>query len=554
MFALGDLSLTIKGGVQHGLWGGAIVNLGTQWHHETFLPDIISCRLPGCFAMTEMGHGSDVMSVETTITYLPATSEFDVHSPTASATKAYIGNAAEHGRAAAVFGQLWVDGTCHGVHTIVVPIRDEAGQAMPGVTLGDHGHKGGLLGVDNGTISFDHVRVPRTHLLNRYGGINEDGVYSSPIANPNARFFTMVGTLVRGRICVAAGAVQATRKALTIATTYGLRRSQFRAPGLGEEILLLDYRAHQRKLLPNIARAYAYGFSINEIAQQLQRLHDVDVPEPRQARELETRAAGLKAVLSRWANDTIQVCREACGGAGYMSDAGITLLRQDTDVFATFEGDNAVLLQLVAKGMLQDYARTWGEMDTVDLARHMARMVGEGFMERTAARTVIDRLVQTAQRTPDAELLTDRGWQVSMFEARERHIVEALARRMRRAKGLGDQEAFDVVNACQPHMLKAGIVHTDRIILEAFIAGIDAVEDPAVKLLLGKLCDLFVLDNLLDDATWFLEHNRMPNSRVNQLRQAVNGLCAELRSHAQLLIDGFGIPRAWIHSTLMGED
>lgn len=37
MMAMGDLSLTIKSGVQHGLFGGAITNLGTQWHHETFL-------------------------------------------------------------------------------------------------------------------------------------------------------------------------------------------------------------------------------------------------------------------------------------------------------------------------------------------------------------------------------------------------------------------------------------------------------------------------------------------------------------------------------------
>ena len=85
MVAMGDLSLTIKSGVQHGLFGGAIVNLGTAWHHETFLPGAIDVSLPGCFAMTEIGHGSDVQSLETTITYLPETDEFEVNSPTPSA-------------------------------------------------------------------------------------------------------------------------------------------------------------------------------------------------------------------------------------------------------------------------------------------------------------------------------------------------------------------------------------------------------------------------------------------------------------------------------------
>ena len=96
---------------------------------------------------------------------------------------------------------------------VLVPLRDESGRDLPGVTTGDHGHKGGLLGIDNGTISFDHVRVPRLMLLDRYGGVDEEGRYHSPIESKNARFFTMLGTLVRGRICVGGGAASAARSA-----------------------------------------------------------------------------------------------------------------------------------------------------------------------------------------------------------------------------------------------------------------------------------------------------------------------------------------------------
>ncbi|WP_197510269.1 acyl-CoA dehydrogenase family protein [Tessaracoccus coleopterorum] len=170
----------------------------------------------------------------------------------------------------------------------------------------------------------------------------------------------MLGTLVRGRICVGGGAASATRKALTIATNYADRRRQFREPGLGEEILLLDYLAHQRRLLPNIAQAYAFGFAQNQLALDLQKVTDQAGSDTQAARTLETFAAGMKAAQTRWANDTIQQCREACGGAGYMSDNAITLLRQDADVFATFEGDNTVLLQLVAKALLLHYRTSWG--------------------------------------------------------------------------------------------------------------------------------------------------------------------------------------------------
>lgn len=546
MLALGDLSLTIKSGVQHGLFGGAITNLGTEWHHGTFLPGAIDVSLPGCFAMTEIGHGSDVQSIETTITYLPESDEFEVDSPTPRATKAYIGNAARDGRMAVVFGQLHVGGEHHGVHAILVPLRDDDGGPLDGVACGDHGHKGGLLGIDNGTIAFDHARVPRRMLLNRYGGVDDEGAYHSPIASKNARFFTMLGTLVRGRICVGAGAASAARKALTIAIDYGVRRRQFRSPGLGDEIPLLDYLTHQRRLLPPLAAAYAHGFAINELAQQLQRVQDSEGADPQAARELETRAAGIKAALTRFATDTIQVCREACGGAGYMSANGITLPRQDVDIFATFEGDNTVLLQLVAKALLLDYKTTWGEMDLRGTAQATAKLIGGTVMERTTARSVIDRLIATAKRTPQERQLLARGWHVQMFEFRERHLIEGLAKRMRAAGKLKDDTQWQAINACQTHMLETARAHIDRVVLEAFIQGIEDCKDEYVTSLLVKLCDLYALSTIEANRAWYMEHEAFDPRRSKMITRTVDALCGELRTKAGPLAEGLGVPRAWL--------
>src|ERR1700755_2787076 len=71
--AFGDLSLLVKCGVQFGLFGGAILHLGTDHHHRTYLRAATSMELPGCFAMTETGHGSNVQALGTTATYDPAT-------------------------------------------------------------------------------------------------------------------------------------------------------------------------------------------------------------------------------------------------------------------------------------------------------------------------------------------------------------------------------------------------------------------------------------------------------------------------------------------------
>jgi len=554
MLAHGDLSLTVKSGVHFGLFGGAVTNLGTQWHHETFLPDIISLRLPGCYAMTEEGHGSDVQSLETTITYLPDTDELEIHSPTPSATKSYIGNAARDARMAVVFGQLVVGGESHGIHAVLVPIRDEAGSTLPGVTIGDHGAKGGLAGVDNGTLRFDHVRVPRRMLLDRYGGVDEHGGYHSPIDSAGRRFFTMLGTLVRGRICVAAGGGVAARRGLSIATRYAARRRQFTAPGYEGEVVLLDYLAHQRKLLPGIATAYALGFAQNELVAALDRVVNAAERDQRAQRELETRAAGMKAVATRFANDILQVCREACGGAGYMAENQLTLLRSDADVFATFEGDNTVLLQLVAKGLLTNYKEMWGDLDMLGMVQAAVRSFSGTVIERTAARPVIERLVRAAQGKSEEETLLDRGWHVQMFEERERHVLESLAQRMRAASAERGEDAFEAFNRTQDHVLLAARTHVDRVVLEAFIAGIDACADEDAREILEKLCDLYALSSLEADRGWFQEHNRMTAGQAKSITRAVNQLCAELRPHAIALVEGLGVPEHWLGAAFLRED
>lgn len=547
VLSYGDLSTVIKSGVQFGLFAGAVANLGTRWHQDTFLPDITSMKLLGCYAMTELGHGSDVAGLETTITYVPETDEYEVHSETPEATKAYIGNAARDGSMAVVFGQLLVRGKHHGVHAVLVPIRDEQGAALPGVTILDHGVKGGLLGVDNGMLRFDRVRVPRRMLLDRYGGVDESGRYVSPIENANRRFFTMLGTLVRGRVCIAGGAGIAARTALSIATRYALKRRQFAAPGRPDGVLLLDYLTHQRRLLPSVARAYALGFAQNELAASLVHIQGGGDHTERDQRRLETMAAGLKATATRFANDTIQECREACGGAGYMAENRLVGLRADADVFATFEGDNTVLLQLVTKALLTDYRQVWGDLDRVGMVQATARMVSGTVLERTAANLLVDRLVATARRRPEELALVDRAWHAYLFEERERHSLESLARRMRRA----DSRDFEAVNRLGDHMLFVAHAHLERVLLEAFIAGIEACTDPDAKAVLERLCSLYALSSIDADSAWFLEHNRISTGRAKAVGAQLNALCAELRPDALALIEGFGIPEAWLGAKLL---
>ncbi|MFE3080226.1 acyl-CoA dehydrogenase family protein [Nocardia tengchongensis] len=543
-----DLSLWVKSGVQWGLFGGAVENLGTE-RHRTYLDELIPLRLLGCFAMTETGHGSDVANLETTATYDPATREFVVHSPTPSARKDYIGGAAEHARMAAVFAQLITGGESKGVHCFLVPIRDEAGGDLTGVTTSDCGYKGGLPGVDNGRILFDQVRIPRENLLNRYADVAEDGSYSSDIENPSRRFFTTLGTLVRGRVSVGGAAAAAARVGLSIAVRYAEQRRQFADPDTGQETVLLDYRSHQRRLLPLVARSYALAFAQNDLVRRMHLVQTGQDTDPRAQRALENRAAGLKVAQTRFATAAIQECREACGGAGYLTENRLVTLKADTDVFTTFEGDNVVLTQLVAKDLLTAYADEVRDLDALGWVRFASTMARDVVRERSGVRQMIQRLRDRADDTVDEGDLSRRSLQLQLLADREDYMVRTAAHRLRaRAKETGPFEAF---NNAQDHILAAGSAHIDRLVLEAFIDGIAGIEDPDARALADTVCDLFVYSTIEQNQAWYIMHRFMSVERAKSVRRGVNELVDRLRPQALTLIEGLGVPEGVLRAAML---
>jgi acyl-CoA oxidase len=538
----GDLSLLVKCGVQFGLFGGAVHHLGTERHHERYLSDIATLELPGCFAMTETGHGSNVHALGTTATYDAEADGFVLHTPDVESRKDYIGNAARDGRLAAVFAQLIVGAENRGVHALLVPLRDERGAVLPGIEIEDCGAKLGLEGVDNGRIRFDHVRVPREALLDRYGEVSPEGEYTSSIENPAKRFFTMLGTLVQGRVSVCGAGIAATKVALTIAVRYALERRQFGPPD-AEEAVLLDYRVHQRRLLPALATTFALHFAQDRLRRQL---HDVftaeEHPEDRSRRELETLAAGVKAIATWHATETIQACREACGGAGYMRVNRFAALKADSDVFTTFEGDNTVLLQLTAKNLLTDYRDQYGELDPLGAATFMAGQVASQVAERTALRELLGRLGDRVLPGRDDERdLLDRDTQLEMFRWRHDHVLGGVARRLKAGIDGGD-DPFAVLVDCQDHVLTTASSWVDLVVLEAFAAAVEGCEDPAARELLDKVCSLHAVSVIERERAWYQEHGRLSPPRSKAVIKVVNTLCAELRPHARTLVDAFGVP------------
>ncbi|MEU9945622.1 acyl-CoA dehydrogenase family protein [Streptomyces lavendulae] len=546
--AFGDLSVLVKVGVQFGLFGGAILHLGTRRHHEAHLPGLITGELMGCFAMTETGHGSNVQALGTVATYDSATGEFVITTPDDDARKDYIGNAARHAELAVVFAQLEVDGRSQGVHAFVVPLRT-GGRTAPGIRIEDDGRKMGLNGVDNGRIWFDGVRVPREALLDRFADVTPEGRYESAIDDPNRRFFTMLGTLVQGRVSVAGAGTSVAKVALTVATKYAARRRQFGAGQGSEEQVLLDYGLHQRRLLPLIARTYALHAAQDVVRTQL---HEVFSgisgieDDARARRRLEARAAGMKALSTWHATRVVQECREACGGAGYLAVNRFAALKGDSDVFTTFEGDNHVLLQLVAKGLLTDHASEFEGLDQLGMVRYVTGLAVETVIERTSAHKLLERVRDLLPGGDDWDReagLLDPEYQLAMFRFREEHLLAGLARRIKR--GIDQERAAGAVfSQVQDHVIALARSHVERLVAEAFVDQVRALPEGGGKAALGLLCDLFALSAIEADRAWFMEHGRLTVQRSKAISREVNDLCRKVRPLAVDLVDAWGIPSA----------
>ncbi|EDV23736.1 uncharacterized protein TRIADDRAFT_57233 [Trichoplax adhaerens] len=316
VFAFVDPSTNVKLGVMVFLFGGAIINLGSAAQVQKWLGPLKDLQYTGMFAMTERGHGSNVRCIETEATYNIENEEFIINTPTRSAQKMFIGNGL-HGEYAIVFAQLILHNKSKGPHAFIVPIRNENG-LYPGVTVVDLGLKEGMNGVDNCLLSFDHVRIPREHLLNKYADVLPNGSYVTDILKDSTRFNIMLAALIGTRLAVANHSTACMSVGLTIAIRYAHRQVAS---------LVDDHQTSGGSIATN--------------------------------REIQALASGIKAYASWACVQTMQICRECTGGQGYMAENRIAGLKGDVDVFVTYEGDNTILLQVQKNGM--DSFMAWNE-------------------------------------------------------------------------------------------------------------------------------------------------------------------------------------------------
>ncbi|XP_062098888.1 acyl-coenzyme A oxidase, peroxisomal [Humulus lupulus] len=529
-----DMSLGIKTGVQFSLWGGSVINLGTKKHRDKYFDGIDSLEYLGCFAMTELHHGSNVQGLQTTATFDPFTDEFIINTPNDGAIKWWIGNAAVHGKFASVFAKLMLPThdskgvSDMGVHAFIVPIRDlKTHQTLPGIEIHDCGHKVGLNGVDNGALRFRSVRIPRDNLLNRFGDVSRDGKYTSSLPTINKRFAATLGELVGGRVGLAYSSVSVLKLASTIAIRYSLLRQQF-GPPKQPEVSILDYQSHQHKLMPMLASTYAFHFSTVYLVEkyaEMKKSHDEQLNA-----DVHALSAGLKAYVTSYTAKSLSICREACGGHGYAAVNRFGMLRNDHDIFQTFEGDNTVLLQQVAGDLLKQYQEKFqGGTFTVTW----------NYLKESM-NTYLSQPNPVTARWESSDHLRDPKFQLDAFRYRTSRLLQSVAVRLRKhSKTLG---GFGAWNRCLNHLLTLAESHVETVILAKFIDAVESCPVPSSRAALKLVCDLYALDRIWKDIGTYRNVDYVAPNKAKAIHKLSEYLSFQVRNIAKELVDAFDLP------------
>jgi len=525
---------TIMGSLHNIMFIPTIVNLADDKQVEKYLEDSWSLKIFGAYAQTELGHGSDVQSLETTATFDPSTDEFILNSPTITSTKWWPGELGITANHAVTHAQLYINGKHYGLQTFVVQIRDlETHMPMKGIIVGDIGAKLGYETKDNGYLRFDNVRIPRENMLMRYTKVDKDGKFTRQ-GNDKIGYATMMFV----RLKLIEGAHYNVSLTATIATRYAAFRKQFKDEN-GKERTILNYQLHLNKLLPVIATTYAMNAGHKKIVKlYYEMMRNIKEKEDFSTmNELHSLLSGCKAMYTFDCLAGVETCRQACGGHGYSDYSGIPSVFRAYSPNVTLEGDNTVMALQTARYLLKaaQKAMNGGRLlGSVEYLKHMTEIVSvqkcnANSKQDFGSLEVIDKALQASA----AQLL---------YKA-----VQKFAKLM--GEGASMKEVWD--RRAGIDLYEASRAHIYYFTFRSFVQMIkEDTKDEKIAKVLTKLCLLYGIQKLLDFPLGVAESGYFLPVHFTYLKEKKEDLLDELRPEAVALTDAFAYRDECLNSAL----
>lgn len=537
-------------------------DLPTALHWVMFVPNIASLcddeqkaewlplcrdwRMIGCYAQTELGHGSNVRALETTATFLPESSggqpggSWVINSPTLTSSKFWPGTLGRTANHAMVIARL-IDGSGvdRGMHNFLVPLRSmETHKLLPGVKTGDIGPKIGYNVMDNGFALFENVVIPRRNMAMRFATVDEQGQYSKKTvsdATSKVAYITMMQ--VRAYICNEAG------KNLAMACTIAIRYSAVRLQGFREdgksERQILDYTQQQHRLFPLLAASYCFFFTGKKVLGHLKdieaKLVSNGTVTKTEVADLHASTSALKSFTTTVAADGIEDCRKACGGHGFLQCSGLPELITTYLQNPTVEGDNQMLPQQVVKVLLKLVQAVESGNDLLEYDNCQSRYL------IPSLESIIHSSSRERCRATCKDDLLNLDVVLLAFRHRTARLLVETAKDIQTAV-MGGKTMEDAWNDALVQMARFSRGYSLFLLLNNFMQGIQdeerngALGSSEVNVLsdLARLFGLYWMEKDIGD---FLEDGYVSAKQAQWIRSNVLSLLKAVRPNAVALVD-----------------
>jgi acyl-CoA oxidase len=565
-----SLSANVKLSVHYNLYGACLAHLGTEVHYNKYLKVMDHPNHIGCFLMSELTHASNVRQLQTTATYDLESDSFIINTPNTGAQKFWIGNGLRSATRGVIFAQLYVHGQNKGLHALIVPLRETCDSPpYDGVGVKDVGQKLGLNGVDNARFWFKNYKIPRENLLNRYANVDRQGNYTTTIKNPNLLFAKHIGALLQARISVGSGGVSTGIYALSMALRYSYKRRQF-GPDEQNEVPLITYRLHQRRLIPLLSETIALNFFQNHCKRMYcNAVKTGGTQVESQLKEVHLLASATKAICTWHGLESLQMAREACGGQGYLVRNILPGLRVDTDITVTLDGDNNLLLQQITQILLSRYSKQFSaKSGTTGIVSHI---LDPGVQAATLFYLMSKEKVEGFTRgglikhywNVNPEHLKSREFHLDSLKFRQERLLQTLAARLYSGMQQFKKEnptksakvaGFEVYNQCQDHAVAVARAYCDYIILERFYTTIDEMvtkygANHNIVQVMKQFVTLYALMKIEKDP-WFVVEKVLSPNKFKMIRDTVNSICESLVPVILNVVDAMGMPDALFEDTI----